>query len=141
MSFIEIRNVNKIYKSEDGKETYALNRVSFSLPHKGLVAVVGKSGSGKSTIINLLALLDKPTSGNIYINKENIGHWKKKRIEKYHNQDIGIVFQHYHLLERHTVLFNIMMPALIAGDKGKIAKEKAINLLKSISFPPDEDLS
>ena len=135
MSFIEIRNVSKIYKSEDGKENYALNRVSFSLPNKGLVAVVGKSGSGKSTIINLLALLDKPTSGNIYINKENIGHWKKKRIEKYHNQDIGIVFQHYHLLEKHTVLFNIMMPALIAGDKEKTAKEKAINLLKSISFP------
>ena len=135
MSFIEIRNVSKIYKSEDGKESYALNRVSFSLPNKGLVAVVGKSGSGKSTIINLLALLDKPTSGNIYINKENIGHWKKKRIEKYHNQDIGIVFQHYHLLEKHTVLFNIMMPALIAGDKEKAAKGKAINLLKSIAFP------
>ena len=137
MSFIEIRNVSKIYKSEDGKENYALNRVSFALPNKGLKAVVGKSGSGKSTIINLLALLDKPTSGNIYINKENIGNWKKKRIEKYHNQDIGIVFQHYHLLEKHTVLFNIMVPALIAGDKEKIAKEKAINLLKSISFPPN----
>ena len=77
MSFIEIRNVSKIYKSEDGKENYALNRVSFALPNKGLIAVVGKSGSGKSTIINLLALLDKPTSGNVYINKENIGRRKE----------------------------------------------------------------
>ena len=117
------------------------------MPNKGVVAVVGKSGSGKSTIINMLAILDQPTSGNIYINKENITHWKKKRIEKYHNQDIGIVFQHYHLLENHTVLFKVMMPALIAGDNEKTAKEKAINLLKSIAFPlnlynsPCKDLS
>lgn len=135
MSFIEIRNVSKVYKSEDGHENYAMNHVSLSLPNKGLVAIVGKSGSGKSTIINMLSLIDKPTSGHIYINKESIHHWKKKRIEKYHNQDIGILFQHYHLLENHTVLFNIMLPALIAGEREKIAKEKAKNLLESISFP------
>lgn len=134
MSFIEIRNVSKIYKSEDGHENYAMNHVSLSFPNKGLIAIVGKSGSGKSTIINMLSLIDKPSSGHIYINRENIHQWKKKRIEKYHNQDIGILFQHYHLLENHTVLFNIMLPALIAGEKEKKAKEKAIKLLESISF-------
>ena len=135
MSFIELRNISKIYRSEDGQESYALNHLSLSLPEKGLVAIVGKSGSGKSTIINLLALLDKPTLGHLYINRENVEHWKKKAIEKYHNQTIGIVFQHYHLLENHTVLFNIMMPSLIKGNKEKIAKEEAKNLLESISFP------
>ena len=135
MSYIEMKNISKVYKGENDREKYALDHIYLSLPNKGLVSIVGKSGSGKSTIINLLALLDKPTSGNIYINNENIGLWKKKRIEKYHNQDIGIVFQHYHLLEEHTVLFNVMLPSLINGVKEKEAKNTAISLLKSISFP------
>ena len=136
MSFIEIRNVSRVYKNEDGQqEKYALNHISFSLPSKGLVAIIGKSGSGKSTIINLLGLLDKPTSGHIYINKESINNWKSKRVERYHNKDIGIIFQHYHLLDNHTVLYNVMVPALIAGNKEKTAKQKAIQALESISFP------
>ena len=136
MSFIEVRNVSRVYKSQDGQEEkYALDHVSFSLPSKGLITIIGKSGSGKSTIINMLGLLDKPTSGHIYINKESINNWKRKRIEKYHNKDIGIIFQHYHLLDNHSVIYNIMLSAMIAGDKEKTAKQKAIQALESISFP------
>ncbi len=137
MPFIKMSNVTKLYKSEDGVENYALNHVCLSFPDHGLIAVIGKSGSGKSTIINLLALLDKPTSGHVYINNNNVSTWKKKKIEKYHNQEMGIVFQHYHLLENHTVLYNIMLPSLIKGDKEKESKKKAIKLLESISFPKE----
>lgn len=135
MKLIELRKITRSYPTDEGKEHYALKNVSLSFPNKGLIAVIGKSGSGKSTLINLLAMLDKPTSGHIYIKGEDINLWNKKRIEQYHNSGIGIVFQHYHLLDNHTVLYNIMLPALINGLSEHKAKQKAIQLLEQIKFP------
>ncbi|MCR5505568.1 MAG: ATP-binding cassette domain-containing protein [Bacilli bacterium] len=134
MNLIEFKNVSRVYKNEDGEDVNALNSVSLSFPNKGLIAVLGKSGSGKSTIINLIGKLDEPTSGAIIVNDKDIRHYKKKRLEKYHNEDIGIVFQHYHLLEEHTVLYNVMLPALIKGIKENKAKRMAIELLREINF-------
>ena len=135
MKLIELRKINRSYPTNDGKEHYALKNVSLAFPNKGLIAVIGKSGSGKSTLINLVAMLDKPTSGHIYISGEDINGWNKKKIEKYHNSNIGIIFQHYHLLDNHTVLYNIMLPALINGLSEHKAKKKAIELLERIKFP------
>ena len=135
MKLIELRKISRSYPTDEGKEHYALKNVSLSFPERGLIAVIGKSGSGKSTLINLLAMLDKPTSGHIYIKGEDINIWNKKKIEKYHNSGIGIIFQHYHLLDNHTVLYNIMLPALINGLSEHKTKQKAIQLLKDIKFP------
>ena len=134
MELIKFKGVSRIYKNEEGEDVNALSGVSLSFPKKGLIAVLGKSGSGKSTIINLIAKLDEPTKGSIFIDGEDIRYWKKKRIEKYHNREIGIIFQHYHLLEEHTVLYNVMLPALIRGEKESVAKHRAIELLKEINF-------
>ena len=134
MKLIEFKGVTRTYKNEDGEDVNALSSVSLSFPNKGLIAVLGKSGSGKSTIINLIAKLDEPTKGSILIDGEDIRRWKKKRIERYHNEEIGIVFQHYHLLEEHTVLYNVMLPALIKGEKENKAKKRATALLKEINF-------
>ena len=127
---IELRNVSKIYQSDDGQKTYALNDVSLSFPVNGLIAIIGKSGSGKSTLINIVASLDKPTKGEVYIKGK-----KRKRTKLFKSTDFGIIFQHYYLLDNHTVLFNIMLPYLILGHSKKKAKAKAIKLLESISFP------
>ena len=134
MKFIEFKNVKRVYQSEDGQDVNALDGVSLSFPKTGLIAVLGKSGSGKSTIINLIAKLDEPTKGTIYINGEDISNWKKRRVEKYHNEQIGIVFQHYHLLEEHTVIYNVMLPALIKGVKESKAKKMAIDLLNEMNI-------
>ena len=133
MQLIEFKGVSRTYKNEDGEDVNALSSVSLSFPKRGLIAVLGKSGSGKSTIINLIAKIDEPTSGTILLDGQSIKHWKKKRIEQYHNRDIGIIFQHYHLLEEHTVLYNVMLPTLINGVKESKAKERAISLLKEIN--------
>ena len=128
LELIRIEHVSKIYKSDNNKETIALNDVSLSFSSAGLIAIIGKSGSGKSTLINLLASLDHPSKGKLFIlNQSN----NKNLIRK----QIGIIFQHYYLLENENVLFNIMLPSLIRGDSKKVAKEKAIKLLESISYP------
>ena len=134
MPLLRIVNLTKKYKSESGKEKIVLDNISLNFPDCGLVSIVGKSGSGKSTLINLISLLDEPTNGCIYFNHSNIFKWNQKEKEKYRNNDIGIVFQHYHLLENETVLFNVMLPTLIRREKTKNAAIAAKNLLKSIHF-------
>ena len=136
MELIQLVDVTKTY-TVDGKDHHALNHFSLSFPQTGLVGIIGKSGSGKSTLLNMIALLDKPTYGDIYFNKENINKWNVKRKREYRNKDMGIIFQHYHLIESENVIYNIMLPYLINGGKIKHGKEKTIALLESIEFRKD----
>ena len=134
MYVLRIANLTKKYKVGETGEKTVLDNVSFILASSGLVAVVGKSGSGKSTLLNMISLLDKPTSGRIYFNNENVETWDKKRIEQYRNQDIGIVFQNYHLLENETGLFNVALPLLISGENKKIALQLAKNIIEDLGI-------
>lgn len=136
MELIQIVNVSKTYVV-DSKEHHALNHVSYAFPVNGLIGVVGKSGSGKSTLLNMISLLDKPTSGEVYFNNENINKWSEKRKRIYRNKEMGIIFQHYHLIESEDVIYNITLPYLISGGNEKEGKEKAIKLLESINYRKD----
>ncbi len=127
-------NITKKYQLENGKERIVLNNVSLSFPSSGFVSIVGKSGSGKSTLLNMISLLDEPTNGYIYLNNQKINSLKENEKEKYRNKNIGIVFQHYHLLENESVLFNIMLPSLMSGENKKNAAIAAKNLLKTLDF-------
>ena len=129
-------NVTKTY-TVDGEEHHALNHFSYDFPSVGLFGIIGKSGSGKSTLLNMISLLDQPTSGDIYFNNENINKWRGKRKNQYRGKDMGIIFQHYHLIESESVLFNITLPFLISGGGDNKAKEKATSLLESIDFRKD----
>ena len=135
MALLELREVSRVYKTSTNKDKYALRNVSLSFSYNGLVGVLGKSGSGKSTLINLIGLFDKPSKGEIYYKEKPMSKMKQKDIDNYHKRDIGIVFQHYHLLDDYSVIFNVMLPYLINGGKINNAKNKALNLLKSIDFP------
>ena len=132
-NLIELFNVTRTYQV-DTKTKNALDNVSLSFPSRGLIGVIGKSGSGKSTLLNVMALLDKPTSGEILFDGDDIKKWKEKRKRKYRHTDIGMIFQHYNLVENETVMYNIMLPCFIKGMKYKEAENKAKTLLDSISF-------
>ena len=132
-NLIELINVTRTYQV-DTKAKNALDNVSLSFPSRGLIGVIGKSGSGKSTLLNVMALLDKPTSGEILFDGDDIKKWKEKRKRKYRHTDIGMIFQHYNLVENETVMYNIMLPCFIKGMKYKEAENKAKTLLDSISF-------
>ena len=134
MSLIELQNVGRFYQINKDKKKYVLKDVTLSFPHHGLVTILGKSGSGKSTLLNMIGKIDKPSEGVIFFDDEDISSFNEKRLSKFRSQSIGFIFQHYHLLDNQTALYNVMLPALISGKGHKEAEEEAIKLLKAFSI-------
>ena len=102
--------------------------------NRGLVSIVGKSGSGKSTILNMIAKLDNPTDGIIYYDNKDINSLNKKAISDYYKNDIQILFQNYNLIENETVLFNVSLPLQINGLNKTKSQQKARELLSYVGI-------
>lgn len=137
MSLLQISHVDKQIKLSEKSFIDVLQEINITFPDVGLIGILGKSGCGKSTLLNLIALLDKPTQGDIFIDGKSTKRWKRKQIDKFRRNEIGIIFQNYNLLEDQDVIYNISLPLLINGYSYKDAETKAISLLESISFPKD----
>ena len=133
MTLFELNKVSRFYLV-DKKKKYVLKDVTVSLPDHGLVTILGKSGSGKSTLLNLLGKIDNPSEGTIYFNNEDINKYKEKKTSLFHSKAVSFIFQHYHLLDRQTALYNVMLPALIAGKSHQTAKEEATILLNEFGI-------
>ncbi len=118
---VELRKVNKIYR--DGIGHQALKDVDLAINHGEFVAIVGPSGSGKSSLLNLIGLLDKPTSGEIYIEGVDVINISPEERARIRNRELGFIFQYHHLLPDFTALENVMMPVLMAR-KSKVESEK-----------------
>ena len=134
MSLIELHNVSRFYRISKNEEKYVLRDISLSFPNRGLVSILGKSGCGKSTLLNIIGKIDKPSEGVVYFNNKDISKLNEKKTTVFRNQIISYIFQHYHLLESQTAIYNVMLPALISGDTYKAARRKAENLLSSFSI-------
>ena len=134
MSLIELRNISRYYKIGKELKKYALKAISLSFPSKGLISILGKSGCGKSTLLNLIGGIDKASEGTIYFDNEDISKFKEKDLVIFRSQMVSYIFQHYHLLEDQTALYNVMLPALINGDDYKTANKKAVDLLNGFSI-------
>ena len=137
MALFELNKVSRFYLI-DKKKKYVLKDVTLSLSSHGLVTILGKSGSGKSTLLNLLGKIDSPSEGTVYFNNEDINKYKEKDLSTYHSQCVSFIFQHYHLLDKQTALYNVMLPMLISGKSHQSAKQEAIILLNE--FGLNEDL-
>ena len=134
MSLIELNQVSRYYIVGKNEKKYVLRHISLSFPSHGLICILGKSGSGKSTLLNLIGKIDKPSEGEIFFDGENIAKFKEKKMIAFRSQTVSYIFQHYHLLESQTAIYNVMFPALISGDSYKTARKKAENLLNSFSI-------
>lgn len=117
----------KIHKKFDTLKV--LNGIDILINNKEIVSVVGKSGAGKTTLLQILGTLEKPTSGEIYINNKNISNLNEKELASFRNENIGFVFQFHHLLPEFTALENVCIPAYISKTSSKKATEKAKYLL------------
>lgn len=127
-NFIEFKNVTKGYVI--GDKTYnALSNISFTLPKGEFICILGPSGAGKSTLLNLLGGMDRPTSGDIIIDKENISKKSDKELTKYRAENVGFIFQFYNILPTLTVLENVE----IVNDIVKKPKS-AKNILKDVGL-------
>ena len=106
MAFIEVKNLSKIYQMGEVK-IKAIENVSFSIDEGELVVILGPSGAGKTTILNILGGMDSPTSGSIVVDGTDISKYNRKELTKYRRYDIGFVFQFYNLVGNLTALENV----------------------------------
>jgi lipoprotein-releasing system ATP-binding protein len=111
---IRTENLTKIYRSGE-VDLVIFSGLSLEICAGESVALVGESGVGKSTLLHLLAALDRPTAGEIYFQEEPLSKLPENRLADYRNQKVGYVWQNHHLLPEFSALENVMMPLLIRG--------------------------
>jgi putative ABC transport system ATP-binding protein len=109
-----------------------LKGLTFEVPQKQMVAIVGPSGSGKSTLLGLLAGLDTPTSGSIQLNGQEITSWTEYQLAHFRRQNIGYIFQSFHLIPTLTALENVALPLELSGDMS--ADTRAQELLEAVGL-------
>ncbi len=115
MAYIEFKNIVKEYKMGEIK-TKALDNTNFEIEKGELVIIVGPSGAGKTTALNILGGMDTPTSGSVIVDGKNISKLNNKGLIKYRREDIGFVFQFYNLVQNLTALENVELATQICSD-------------------------
>ena len=129
---IKISDLSKVYKIKNDKNVHALNQIDLNLPDRGLVFIIGKSGSGKTTFLNILGGLDTPTSGTIDINGMILDELGGSKYDDYRNYYVGFVFQEYNLIKDYTVGQNIQLALELQNEKDKDVK--IANALKEVGL-------
>jgi putative ABC transport system ATP-binding protein len=134
---LKVTNLTKEFQSGDTK-VKAIDSVSLEIPTGVFSTIVGKSGSGKSTLLSLVGALDKPTSGTIDVDGEDITKMGDSKLIKYRRDKIGFVFQGYNLIPNLSAIENVMIPLEFAGVSLQQRKEKAEKLLLQVGLDSDK---
>ncbi|WP_102156714.1 ABC transporter ATP-binding protein [Coxiella endosymbiont of Rhipicephalus microplus] len=132
-SVIRCEKLSKTY-FEETLQVSILDKVNFSVAPGESVAILGASGVGKSTFLQLLAGLDKPTTGKIWVGGKNINRLTERKKGLLRNRYLGFIYQFHYLLTEFNVLENVCIPLLVRGMKPKLAKEKAIAYVEKIGL-------
>lgn len=127
---IRLNNVSRKYTS-DHSSTMALSSIDLNIKKGEFIAIVGPSGSGKTTLLNIIGGLDSPTTGEVIFNKKNLGKFNDDQLSKYRNNEIGFVFQEFHLEPHLTVFENVILPAYF-NHKTKKEVSRAKKLIKEV---------
>jgi lipoprotein-releasing system ATP-binding protein len=130
---LETINLKKTYKHINGNITL-FNNLNLKIKYGDLIALVGPSGSGKSSLLHILALLDDPTKGKILLNNKLTKNLTDSQKDEVRRENISIIFQDNNLLTDFTAIENVMMPLIIKGEKLKNIKEKANRILEDVKI-------
>jgi putative ABC transport system ATP-binding protein len=133
MNLLETRHLVKEYATGE-TSVFALNDVSINIRQGEFVAIMGQSGSGKSTFMNLIGCLDVPTSGEYFLNGAKVSDMKGDELALIRNQQIGFVFQQFNLLPRTSALENVELPLLYAGVPAEERKVRALARLEEVGL-------
>ncbi len=128
------KKVSKKYQTKNKRDFFALRDFSYSFNDVGFYCILGKSGSGKSTIANLASLIDSPSEGEIFFNNKKISCFNEKEINNYRSQEIGLIFQHYNLNLNDTVINNICIPRYARQQDPGMAYKDGKRYLKMFGF-------
>ena len=129
-------NVDSVHKSYDLGETsvHALRGVTFSIEKGEFVSIMGPSGSGKSTLMNIIGCLDTPSEGTYFLNQRNVGQLDEEQLAGIRNQEIGFIFQQFHLLPRSTALENVALPLKYASVQRTEQLSRAEEVLNKVGL-------
>jgi len=128
-SLIELNNIVKTYSSGETR-VLALNHINLKIEQHELLAIIGESGSGKSTMMNIVGLLDKPSSGSYQLKGKEVAKLSEDELAAIRNQTIGFVFQSFFLLPRSNAIKNVAIPLLYRDKSLKEAKDTALSMLE-----------
>lgn len=137
---IELRNIEKYYKA-GLQRTYVLRNINLKIEQGEFVTIMGPSGVGKSTLLNVLGLLETPTEGEYLFNGEPVHQYNEKKRTDFHKNHVGFVFQAYHLIDELTVYENIETPLLYKKEiSGKARKSMVAEILDRFQIVAKKDL-
>ena len=130
---IELKDVYKIYSDGDS-EIRALDGVSLTIEQGEFVAIVGQSGSGKSTCMNIIGCLDTPTSGSYFLNGTDVSTMNEIELSHIRNKTLGFIFQQYNLLPKLNLLENVELPLIYRGMPPKEREDRAMKTLERVGL-------
>ena len=138
-----IINVKNLTKSFDtgAQSVHALKGVNFSINKAEFISIMGPSGSGKTTLMNIIGCLDSPTTGSYELNGKIVSELEEDMLAKIRNQEIGFVFQSFHLLPKNSALNNVLLPLKYAGVKENEATKRAKEVLNKVGLSDRMDHS
>ena len=129
---IQLKNVSKKFSNNGQKPVHALKDTNLVIKQGEFVAIVGPSGSGKSSMMNILGMLDRPTTGEYYFENREVNTLSEDELASIRNKKIGFVFQKFHLLPKTTALENVELPLLYSDRKN--IRGLAMNALKQVGL-------
>ena len=133
MALIELKAITKYYEMGD-QIVRALDGIDIDVFRNDYLAFIGSSGSGKSTMLNILGCLDKPTNGQYHLNGKNVEMMDQNELSEVRNLEIGFIFQSFNLLPRSTALGNVMQPLVYRNIRLKQRKEMAMDALTRVGL-------
>lgn len=138
---IEVTSLKKSYPVTNDTRLEVLKGINLNILKEEIVAIVGKSGAGKSTLLHILGTLDKPESGKVLFESEDVFLKKEKQIAEFRSRKIGFIFQFHHLLPEFTAIENVMIPSMISGTMDKARAEEVlteVGLKNRLEHKPSE---
>lgn len=129
---IEVKNLSKVFQKES-LEVQVLKEVSLTVEKGEFISIMAPSGMGKSTLLNILGCLDKPTSGTYSLDGVQIHDMSDDELSRIRNEKIGFVFQSFHLLPRMTAWENVILPLIYSDTEGDL-KDQAVHVLTSVGL-------
>ncbi|MFH1774604.1 MAG: ABC transporter ATP-binding protein [Methanobacteriota archaeon] len=133
MEIVRLENVSKTYMMDKVKVP-ALRGISFEIYRGEFVSIMGSSGSGKSTVMNLIGCLDRPTSGEVYIDGKNVSKLSENKLAEIRRKKVGFVFQQFNLIPRLSATENVELPMWFAGVAREKRSRQAAQLLKAVGL-------
>ncbi len=133
-SVLAFRSVSKTYRLAGGATLHALRGITAEIQQRRAVSVTGRSGSGKSTLLHLAAGIDEPSGGEVLLLGRPLSAMSDRERSLARREGIGIVFQFFHLLPHLSVLDNVLLPALVAGQRLESHRERASTLLSRVGL-------